>query len=252
MAVFDTEENERSDYTDQTLISLRETVDFTKHKLVVADNGSCDLTKRVLKRYQFITDNFTIITLSENVGTAKAVNFGLKLRIPGETAIKIDNDVVIHQSGWVDEMEETIRRAPEYGIIGLKRKDLRQTPYDPDPNYKSELIQLLHQPGETWITVEETNDIMGTCTMFSSALLDKIGGMVQSGIYGFDDQLMALRSRLAGFKNCFLPHINIDHIDTGLNSYSQEKIRLANEAWPEYHKLHLSYCDGSRGLYEEL
>jgi len=262
MCCHDTEENGRSEYTEKTLISLSKTVDWANHRLVVVDNASCESTKKLLFNYSIGNKRLlpykerpcisTVITLSENVGTARGINFGLKLREPGENAIKIDNDVVIHHSGWVEEMEEVIRRSPEYGIVGLKRKDLRQTPYDPDPNFKSEPRQLPHQSGETWITVEETNDIMGTCTMFSSALLDKIGGMAQPGLYGFDDSLYGLRSRLSGFKNCFLPHINIDHIDTGSGQYSGVKQRQAADVWEEYMRWHEGYCNGSRSLFVEL
>lgn len=100
--------------------------------------------------------------------------------------------------------------------------------------------------------VEVTNDIMGTCTMLSSRLLDTIGGYFQGDgvVYSFDDTLLNLRAGLARFKKCFLPHIDIDHIDTGLNPYSQEKIQLANKAWKGYHELHKAYITGERPLFE--
>lgn len=250
MAVFDTEENGRSEYTELTIESLIRTVDFEKHKTVIIDNASCKRTKDILKLLN--KDNFTIITLSENIGTAGAINMGLKLRKTGENCVKVDNDIVIHQSGWIDEMDEVILREPSIGIIGLKRKDLRQTPYDADPQFRSALFQLSHDPGQRWIIVEVTNDIMGTCTMLSSRLIDTIGGYAQPKCYGFDDSLLNLRAGLAGFKKCFLPHIEIEHLDNGQNKYSQEKISIANTAWPEYQAWHQEYVDGTRRLYEEI
>lgn len=255
MAVYDTEENGRSEYTKRTLDSLKQTVDFNKHRLFLVLNRCCDLTVNfVIEWSNLMKDNngYTLVFLQKNVGTARAVNMGIRMLKPGENVIKIDNDVVINSSGWVEEMEEVIARDPSIGIVGLKRKDLRQTPYDVDPQFRSELRQLPHEPGERWIVVEETNDIMGTCTMLSSALIDKVGGYMQYGVYGFDDTLMNLRAGLAGFRKCFLPHIDIDHIDTGEGIYSIEKQQLAAIAWPEYHKLHAAYCDGSRPLFEEI
>lgn len=259
MAVFDTEKNGRSEYTEKTLYSLNNTVDFSKHNLVIIDNASCEKTKSKLNDF-FLDGNGkffgakkpTLITLSENIGTARAINLGIKLRKNGEHIIKIDNDVVIKDIDWADQMEEVIKIDPAIGIVGLKRKDLRQTPYDPDPNFRSELRQLPHNPGEPWIIIEETQDIMGTCTMLSSKLIDTIGGYVSPMVYAFDDTIYNLRAGLAGFKKCFLPHIDIEHIDTGNNPYSQEKIAIANEAWPKYHKLHQAYIDGTRPLYEEI
>lgn len=251
MAVFDTEENGRSEYTERTLESLMYTVDLcNEHRLIIIDNNSCDKTKKILEAYT--NPSCSVITLTENVGTAHAINMGIKLRTPGEHIIKIDNDVVIHSSGWVDEMEEAIGRDPAIGIVGLKRKDLAQYPTNPNLTFKSELRMLDHAPGQRWIVVEECADIMGTCTMLSSKLLDTIGGFAQPLCYAFDDTLMSLRAGLAGFKKCFLPHIEIDHIDTGANLYSQDKIKIANDAWPEYKIWHESYCTGERSLYEEI
>lgn len=257
MAVFDTEENGRSEYTERTLESLRKTVDWARHRLVVVDNGSCERTKNLLLHlpmygfYGYIP-NCKIITNDENLGTAGAVNQGLRLRNTGEYCVKVDNDVVVHSDGWVDELEEAIKRDPTIGVLGLKRKDLIQTQWHEDPNFRSEGVMLPHEPGQRWIWVERTNDVMGTCTMYNWRLIDKIGGLAQPTKYSFDDTLYNLRTHLAGFTTCFLPHINIDHIDTGANPYTQEKHRLAGEIWNTYHQWHEQYISGERPLYEEI
>jgi GT2 family glycosyltransferase len=261
MCCYDTEENGRSEYTERTLRCLGETVNWNKHRLIVVDNGSCDATKVILSRIKNApeTGNFgvrlpgmSIITNTTNLGTARAINQGIKLRNPGEHCIKIDNDVVIHQSGWVDELEEAIERDPTIGVLGLKRKDLCQTPYHADPDFRSELIQLPHEPGQRWIVVEKSRDVMGTCTMLNWRMLDVLGGFQDCSLYGFDDTLLNLRSLLAGFWNAFLPHIDIDHIDRADNEYIQEKQKVAAEAWPKYHEMHKGYLDGSLPLKVEI
>jgi len=253
MACYDTEENGRSEYTWETMCSLRDTVNWGKHRLCVVDNDCCQATKDIFKDFRLASvitrTTFTLITLSENIGTAKAVNLGLKLRMHGEHCIKLDNDIVIHRSGWVDELEAVIERDNTIGITALKRKDLAQHPDNPDLTFKSELVMLPHEAGQKWIVVEKSRDIMGTCTMFNYRLLDKIGYMHQPGKYGFDDQLMALRSLLAGFWNCFLPHIDLDHIDSGQNDYSEVKRQQANEVWYEYQSMHNDYVEGRLPLY---
>lgn len=236
MAVHDTVENGRSKYTDRTLKSLMETVDFKKHRLFISDNGSCEETHDLYQalinwwiyhRYDF--DRLIIQKNGENLGTAKAVNLGLKERFKNEYCIKIDNDVVIHNKRWVDEMEEAIDREPLIGILGLKRKDLWQWPGHEESQYRSYLHMLPHKPGERWIIVEQTKDVMGTCTMFNHLLLDKVGGLYQPGLYGYDDVLMCYRSNIAGFINCFLTHIHIDHIDAGGTDYSDWKHRHSGQ-----------------------
>lgn len=248
MCVFDTEENGRTEYTISTFRSLISTVNWERHRLIVVDNCSCHETASFL--HECMSQGYiTLITNKTNVGTAKAINQGIKLRQPGEMVIKIDNDVIIHQSAWVDEMEEAITRDPSIGILGFKRKDLAQSPNNPNQTFRSELLMLPHEPGERWIAVEEADDIMGTCTMFNPKLLDVLGGLWQPGLYGFDDTLMSLRSRLSGFKNCFLPHIEIDHIDRGDNPYAEVKQKQAGEAWEAYKQAHIEFSNGTRNIY---
>jgi len=259
MAAHDTADNGRTKYTDRTIESLLRTVDFDRHRLFISDNGSCEDTQRLyeklvtywtLNKYDF--GHLTIHRNGENLGTAKAVNIGLKTRKDGEYCIKMDNDVVIHQRGWVDELEEAIEREPAIGILGLKRKDLWQWPGHPDKQYKSHLVMLPHKPGERWIIVEITKDIMGTCTMFNHLLLDKVGGLYQPSLYGYDDVLMCYRSNIAGFLNAFLTHIHIDHIDEGQNEYGKWKERESGKVTQEIIALVDEYIAGIKSIYHEL
>lgn len=249
MAVWDTEENGRTAYTARTLESLRDTVSGT-HRIVIVDNGSCEETKRILHLYSGY-HGFTVITLPENIGTARAVNKAWELREEGEHCIKMDNDVVIHSAGWVDEMEACIALQPIIGIIGLKRKDCWENPAHPDPFYRSRLELLPHVAGEPWRVVEMVNHVMGTCQMFNSALLDKIGYLYQPRLYGFDDALAAVRCDVAGFASCFIPHINIDHIDTGDTAYQGWKHKVAGEDMDTFNEIKHQYRTGQRPVYEE-
>jgi GT2 family glycosyltransferase len=260
MAVWDTEENKRTEQTRQTLESLADTVDFTKHRIIISDNGSCEATQELYRSFGEVFD-FKLILNGENLGTARAINRAWKYRLPGQHVLKMDNDVVIHQPGWADEMEEVFARDPSIGIVGLKRKDLAECPNSEVPNYRSILQMLPHTAGQRWIIVEECNHIMGTCQAFSSSLFDKIGylyqGQDEGKIYGLDDTLASYRARMAGFKCVFLPTIDIDHIDPGGNDYTTWKQNVAADVlgftgkgnW--LGKVVEEYRTGKRDLYWE-
>lgn len=255
MAVWDTDENKRTEYTEATIYSLLKTVDFEKHRLIIVDNASCRKTKDLYESLPrpFRTCAGNIIHNLENVGTARAINQAWKWRKDDEHCIKMDNDVVINQSGWVEEMERAIATDNQIGIIGLKRKDVWQFPGHSDPNLKSELIMLPHKNGEQWIVVERCADIIGTCTMFNSALLDKVGYSYQADfIYGYEDVLFCHRSHLAGFYNCFLPHINIDHIDRGDTDYQKWKERQSGSNTQKMIEIFRQYVNGERSIFEEF
>ena len=246
MAVWDTEENGRTQYTERTLQSLLATVNLSKHRIHVVDNASCQETKDVIRSFsKFIT----IHTMTENLGTAKAVNVAWQQRKYEEHAVKMDNDVVIHEKNWCDQLEEAIERDPNIGIVGLKRKDCWERP-ERDDFWKSEM-KILGGNGQRWLPIEVVNHVMGTCQMYNSALLDKIGYLYQPRLYGFDDALAAIRCQVAGFYSCFVPHIEIDHIDAGDTPYQKWKEKHSSEDMRAFHEIKNAYLTGSKSIYSE-
>jgi hypothetical protein len=85
--------------------------------------------------------------------------------------------------------------------------------------------------------------------MYSAALIEKIGYLYQPGLYGYDDVLASHRSHVAGFYNCFLPHIEIDHIDNKETPYWQWKRIEAEKANFEQQKTVSEYLSGKRPIY---
>jgi len=251
MAVHDTEENQRSKYTKKTIESLFDTVDFNIHRLIIIDNNSCKQTKKIISELlKYVYKNIHVITNTENVGTAKAINQAWAYRKPNETVIKMDNDVVINNYGWVEEMELAMKLGG-YGILGLKRKDLMQSP-NASNHWKTELKMLPHEKGDNWVIVEESADIMGTVQMFHPELINKMGGLMQAGVYGFDDTLACIRAILLGYKLAFLPHIDIEHIDVGGDAYTEWKRKYAGEKMEEFYKIKDGLINGTIPIKVEL
>lgn len=249
----DTEDNGRTKFTIQTIESLLDTVDLERHKIIIHDNNSCAETKHFLSAMS-IENGIHVIQESSNIGTAKGINACWKNRKPNQHLIKMDNDCVVNYTGWVDELEEAIEADPAIGIIGLKRKDLLENPFRPlGDMFRSELRMLPHELGQRWIIVEDVNHVMGTCQMYNHRLISKIGGMYQmEGLYGFDDTLASVRAHLAGFKTCFLPHIEIDHIDPGGTDYSKWKQDYAGEMMDKFNETKNRMASGEMPIYFEI
>lgn len=248
MAVHDTEENQRSALTKRVLNSLFAQDIFENHDFWVVDNNSCEETKQCLA--EWAEDGFiNVITNDTNIGTAEAVNLAWKHRTIGQHCIKMDNDVIIGAYDWVKEMAEAIQREARIGIVGLKRKDCWEEPNHALPDWRSELIMLPHFAGQRWVIVEKCHHIIGTCQMYSSALLDKIGYLYQPSLYGYDDVLASHRSTVAGMWNVFLPHIEIDHIDKGETEYQSWKEKHSSEVTQQVIKITHEYYQGTRPIY---
>lgn len=246
MCIYDTGDNQRAPLVKRTLDSLLETVDFSRHRIVLVVNSSTEESVEYITQFlKRVGENAEVIWCQENVGTARGINKAWLQRKPGEHAVKMDDDVVIHSAGWVDEMEEAIQRDPSIGIIGLKRKDLAEKPDAAEPRFRSTLKMLPHENGQRWIVVEQVEHVIGTCQMFNAELLERIGYFYQPRLYGFDDSLAAVRCKVAGFYNCFLPHYEIDHIDEGTTGYQKEKEKSAMQDMAEYNRLKDGYLSGS-------
>lgn len=253
MCCYDTNENDRTWLTIETLKTLRSTVSLVKHRIVLIDNGSCQKTKDAIQAFcawYAGSGKVTVITLPENIGTARAINKGWQLRQPGEHAIKMDNDVQIDYLEWADELERVVDTDPTIGIAGLKRTDCIETPWNPSEWYRSKLTMLPHEAGQPWIIVEEVNHVMGTCQLYSSALLDKIGYLYQmGGLYGFDDALASIRAHVTGFRTVFLPHIPIIHLDPGGTEYTEWKSKYGWEMMEKFNKQRSAYETGKIPVY---
>lgn len=249
MAVFDTDDNKRTPLTRDTMRSLAERVDWGRHRMIISDNGSCEATQKLYEQARSWFP-FQLILNGENLGTARAINRGWSYRNVGEHALKMDNDVVVKNTGWANELEDAMWRDPIIGICGLKRKDLDERPDHELMHYRSVIRMLRHKAGERWIVVEEVNHVMGTCQAYSSPLLDKIGFLYQgSWKYGFDDALASLRAHVAGFKTVFLPHIDLDHIDPGGTAYAHQKQADAGAVMQKYGEIVAEYLSGKRPVF---
>ena len=256
MASYVTETNNRLDYAKDTLFSLINTVDFNVHELFISDNGSC---QEILDHYEcfkgwftsqgFPFKNLTISLNGKNLGTAEAVNLGIRTRKPNQYVIKIDSDITVGQQGWVEEMEECFDRYPNLGILGLKRTEVTQKADHENPAYQTKLVSAPHERGQKWIILELCSDIIGSLTMLSPQLLDKVGYFFQFGTYGWDDVILCLRSEKAGFVNAFLPHIPIVHLDNGEGEYVKEKMKEAERTISQFGEIAEDYKSGVRDIY---
>jgi GT2 family glycosyltransferase len=248
MAVYSTVENQKDDCLMKTLRSLLDTVDFGRHRLMLSVNGFTDETQMTICYFGSIISK--VIYNDSNIGTARAINKVWALRNPGEHVVKMDDDIVVDDyENWLNEMEEAVRRDSLIGQIGLKRKDCWERTDNPDPDYKSELIQLSHEPGEAWMVVEKANHIIGSCVLHSSDLIDKVGGLYQPSLYGYDDVIMSWRTQAAGFYSCFLPHVPINHIDVGQTPYQSWKEHHAGEQTKEVIELCHAIYKGEKSFY---
>lgn len=254
MCVYSTETNNKDEYLEKTLQSLKETVDFTKHRLQLSVNGYTEKTKELINKYSDIIER--VHWNDTNLGTASGINKVWKGRKPNETLIKADDDFTVDTIGWVDLLELGIQRMEETtrpaGICCLKRKDLSERPDRTDWG-KSELVMTPSKSGERWLVLEDVHAAVGTCQAYNPKLIDKMGGLYQmGGTYAFDDSISSVRAKILGYHTYFIPEIPIDHWDRGDTPYQKEKQDYAGKMIPLYTQCVNDYKSGKKSVYHEL
>lgn len=227
-----TEENGKLKYLKECLDSLFDTTDMDRHTLIIINNSPFREVKEYLSELLLLKP-FKLISPETNLGTAGGINLGLRERKPGQVCIKTDDDLTWGQSGWADELEQTIAEKPEIGILGLKRDDVYGN---------------MEEDGKLlWC-----HDIFGTCTAYNPLMLDKVGYLVQiSNFYGYDDTLISVRSEVAGFKNAFMKNIKITNLDLLETEYTRWKRREAGIYLGEVGPLCDGYRNGTISIYED-
>ena len=250
MATHATTDNERTDLVESTLDHLMG-IDLDAHRIIVSDNGSNYQIQNTLSKLE-ILGRIQVIRNGSNIGTAKAINKVIALRRPGEIVCKADDDIIVPDMHWPDLAEWVMHQEPLIGILGLKRKDLEESPTNPNGMFRSRLAFAKREKGDAWVVVEHARSIIGTCIMMSPALLNTVGFLHQPGVYGYDDVDISLRARLAGFHTAFLPSVEILHPDPGGSQFCQWKIDEASKQGVEWSRAEASYISGETPLYRGI
>lgn len=250
LPINDTLDNKRTPLTDRVLHRLMEIVRDTD-RVIVSDNVSCLATRRVYIELKRKYPNFSVIYNDTNLGIAAAVNKAWKQAVPGEIVVKMDNDCLINSSDWAPLIDYVFSKEPKIGILGVKRHDLAERPDASEPHYRTRLRYIAHKPGERWVVVEEANHVMGTCYAFNPKMLPKFGYLMQPDtVYGFDDAIAAARAHALGFSVCFLPQIDVDHLDVEGNAkYTKWKSEQAAQGMAKFFQIKNAIADGSMSPY---
>ena len=193
-------------------------------ELVVIDNGSTDDTASVLQRASEVADaagiEFHLIRNGSNLGASTARNQGLDAAT-GRFVAVMDNDIVIRQRSWAEQMIAALRDHPDVGIVGPKllfafpphlvqcagaavspsgrvhfvgRGDPRDT-------------ASLNQP-------REVQACISACWMMTGKVVDQLGGFDE--IYNpvqFEDIDYCYRARHAGYKILYVPTVEMYHFE---------------------------------------
>lgn len=110
----------RWDLLKKCLTSIKEHTDLTEGEVIVVSNGCTDHTPFYFKT-NFNGGPFHIIEWPKPLGYPKAVNMGMSAAT-GEYIILLNNDTVLFNNTWLDQLLEPFYTHPKPGVTGLIKR----------------------------------------------------------------------------------------------------------------------------------
>lgn len=103
------------EYTKLCMNSLKDTVKDPNIDVYVVDNGSTDETLEYLDRLDWIH----VIKNNENLGFVRGNNVAIN-RIHEGDILLLNNDIIIEQEDWVEQLQKTAYDKEDTGIVGCR------------------------------------------------------------------------------------------------------------------------------------
>lgn len=105
------------DYTRNCLESIKAYTRLNgQTQVMVVDNGSTDGTLPYLRQLDWIT----LVENGRNLGFVKGNNVGIQTAPPGNDILLLNNDTLIRQDKWLDEIQRVAYSADDVGIVGCR------------------------------------------------------------------------------------------------------------------------------------
>jgi glycosyltransferase involved in cell wall biosynthesis len=185
----------RLNETKVTLASLEATTDLEALELAIFDNGSDDGTQDWLKawaqKYPYIEQGNLYLS-NVNIGCPKALNVMLEqLRKPGQPVIKVDNDVLFTEAGWLERIQALIGDLQRAGV-----------PASMLSAYYENIFKDRHHETlgvRNGYTAYQFFPAIGHCVYHAGPFMDEVGFfdvLRPEHLYGFEDLLMSHKANL--------------------------------------------------------
>jgi GT2 family glycosyltransferase len=209
----------RWNLTERCLESLRRNTDLSDATVLVVDNGSADETPERLKRYTWLRT----IRNPKNLGFVRGNNVGIEASDPSGDVLLLNNDVEIHQPGWLERLRETARSAPDIGVVGCRlvlpdgRLLHAGTYILPDTLWGQQIGALEADVGQ-YPGVRDVEGIVFACAYIRREVIGRIGGLSEKYRSYFEDTDYCLRAREAGFRTVVCGDVTLVHAEHGSTS----------------------------------
>jgi GT2 family glycosyltransferase len=210
-------------YTRDCLESLRAHTPLGHSvKVIVVDNGSTDGTLPYLQGLDWIT----LVENGRNLGFVRGNNAGVRAAPPDYDVLLLNNDVVVPQGGWLEELQRAAYVADDIGIVGcrLRLPDgrlLHAGAYMPVDSFWGQQIGSLEKDINQYSANRDVQGVVGACIYIKRAVLDAIGPLDEAYFSYFEDTDYCLRAAEAGFRTVCAGGVTLIHHENASTRVNQ-------------------------------
>ncbi len=201
------------EYTRACLSSLYEhTPVGAGVRVILVDNGSTDGTLPFLRRLDWIE----LIENGRNLGFSRGANVGIAASPAHSDILLLNNDVLIPQDGWLEEIQRVAYSAADVGIVGCRLilpdgRFLHAGTYMPLDSFWGQQIGSLEKDVGQYAADRDVQGVVGACMYIKRAVLDAIGPLDETFFSYFEDTDYCLRAADAGFRTVCAGAVTLVH-----------------------------------------
>jgi len=209
----------RWDLTRRCLETLKEHTDLSSAEVIAVDNGSTDETPARIAELPWIR----VVTNASNLGFVRGNNAGIAAAARDADVVLLNNDVEIHQDGWLDSLQEAAHAAPDVGIVGCRLvlpdgRLLHAGTFILPDTFWGQQIGALETDVNQYARTRDVEGIVFACAYVKREVLAKIGGLSEEFRSYFEDTDYCLRARKAGFRTVVCGAVTLVHHEHGSTS----------------------------------
>jgi len=199
------------DYTKKCMESLEESVTNKKCDVYVVDNGSIDETLEYLRGLDWIN----VIENKENLGFVRGNNIAIN-RITEGDIILLNNDIIITQNNWIEELQKTAYKDERTGIVGCrlineKGEFLHAGTYIYPETYWGQQIGGGQKNIGQYQDDREVQGVVFACAYIKRSVIDAIGGLNEKFFSYFEDTDYCLAAKKAGYNTVCCGSVTLIH-----------------------------------------
>ncbi len=233
-------------YIKRCLESINKNPGYNKIEVIVADTGSSDpKVWELYDEYKKLIPNSRVIKWTKKFNFASVCNFGAK-KARGEYLLFLNNDTEVITPSWVEDMLGYAQQK-DIGAVGCKLLypdgklqhggiilgvgGLDGTPGIAGHYYPAFAVNPPQDPAMlTYVGgTRDLTAVTAACVMVSADKFNKVNGFDEKYRIAFNDVDMCLKLFEKGWRNVYLPHVELYHHESVSVGQPGSKVRDLSE-----------------------